>query len=272
MLGSRVLTAVIGVPLVLAATWAGGWALALLLAAISLINAWEWQRLSRQAGPGSDGWILYGGSLWLVLAGPALAPFETAGLTAGLLFLASAIRVLFLFKDPARGEEVLARAGTALAGAVYAGWLLAHLGALRGWGWGWALFALLVTWGNDTLAYFAGRAVGGPRLAPRLSPGKTWSGAAGGLLGGALAGGLLAAWGGVDLTLPAAAGYGLVGALLAQAGDLFESLLKRTAGVKDSGRLLPGHGGLLDRFDSLIFVAPGLYYLRALLLLLPGTG
>jgi phosphatidate cytidylyltransferase len=121
---------------------------------------------------------------------------------------------------------------------------------------------VLVVWSSDSFAYLAGRALGGPKLAPRISPGKTWSGSAGGLVGAMLVGGALA----LLLPSPPGAGDGLpalrgVGAglllgLVSQAGDLAESAFKRRSGVKDSGRLIPGHGGLLDRFDGLLAAAP----------------
>jgi phosphatidate cytidylyltransferase len=112
------------------------------------------------------------------------------------------------------------------------------------------LFVLLVVWASDIGAYLAGRCLGGPKLAPRVSPGKTWSGAAGGLLAAALAGLAMGAggWGGVLA--------GMLLGLAAQAGDLLESAAKRAAGVKDSGRLIPGHGGLLDRLDGMLAAAP----------------
>ena len=114
------------------------------------------------------------------------------------------------------------------------------------------LWVFIVTWSTDILAYFTGRSIGGPKLAPSISPGKTWSGLAGGVLGAAIGGALV-----VHL-LGLATGLILLAPLLAvaaQGGDLFESALKRRAGVKDSGRLLPGHGGVLDRLDGLMPVA-----------------
>lgn len=119
------------------------------------------------------------------------------------------------------------------------------------------LLVVLVVWGCDIGAYLSGRLIGGRKLAPRLSPGKTWSGAAGGLACGTLAGVAVAA--GFHATLPglaAAAGISAALSLVAQAGDLLESAIKRHFGKKDSGSLIPGHGGLFDRFDGLIAAAP----------------
>jgi phosphatidate cytidylyltransferase len=121
----------------------------------------------------------------------------------------------------------------------------------------WARFdlvfwAMLVTWSTDIFAYFAGRSIGGPKLAPKISPNKTWAGLAGGMIGAALVGGV-AAWA-FDLDIL----FGVAGAplgALAQLGDLYESSVKRRLGVKDSGSIIPGHGGILDRVDGLLPVA-----------------
>ena len=109
------------------------------------------------------------------------------------------------------------------------------------------VFLLVIVWASDVGAYLAGRLVGGPLLAPRISPGKTWAGAVGGLLAAACVGAMFA---------PAATGAGMVLGMVAQAGDLMESAIKRGFAVKDSGRIIPGHGGLLDRLDGLLTAAP----------------
>ncbi|HEX8400693.1 MAG TPA: phosphatidate cytidylyltransferase [Allosphingosinicella sp.] len=131
--------------------------------------------------------------------------------------------------------------------------------------WTWfpfVLWAMLVTWSTDIFAYFAGRSIGGPKLAARVSPNKTWAGLAGGVIGAALIGWLIARF--FDLGSPFLYIGGVMG-VIAQGGDLYESWLKRRAGVKDSGTLLPGHGGVLDRLDGLLPVA-----LATLLILMAG--
>jgi phosphatidate cytidylyltransferase len=152
------------------------------------------------------------------------------------------------------------------------GFLLAHALALRQLDGGadqgrdWLLFALLVTFATDTGAFFTGRAVGRHRMAPTVSPGKTWEGAFGGFacaVGVALA---LEPLLGLEVPLWQAALIGAAVGLLAQAGDLAESRLKRAARVKDTGGILPGHGGVLDRLDSIVFTVPVVYYLVALVL------
>ncbi|HYJ81975.1 MAG TPA: phosphatidate cytidylyltransferase [Allosphingosinicella sp.] len=121
----------------------------------------------------------------------------------------------------------------------------------------WARFDLvfwlmLVTWATDIFAYFAGRSIGGPKLAPRISPNKTWAGLLGGMAGAAVVGGLAAWFFGIAAELPDFLWLGAPMGLLAQLGDLYESRVKRRLGVKDSGSLLPGHGGVLDRLDGLL--------------------
>lgn len=138
----------------------------------------------------------------------------------------------------------------AASAALWVGVPLAHALWLRQAGVAWLLVPLVILWVQDVAAFFVGRAVGRHRLAPRISPGKTWEGATGGLVAALLAAGVLAGYLGVHpaALLPAAA----VVAVAGQAGDLFESWWKRRAGLKDSGSLLPGHGGMLDRIDSLL--------------------
>jgi phosphatidate cytidylyltransferase len=161
---------------------------------------------------------------------------STAILAAGLLYLVPATAALIWMRDDA------------LVGRVN------------------VLFIVLVVWASDIGAYLAGRLIGGPRLAPAISPGKTWSGAAGGLCSAALVGVAAAALGTGDILHGA-----LMGAMLGvatQAGDLLESALKRYFGVKDSGRLIPGHGGLLDRLDGMLMAAP----VAAIVILALGRG
>ena len=124
----------------------------------------------------------------------------------------------------------------------------------------WAALAFLVTFATDTSAYAVGRAIGRRKLAPSISPGKTWEGAVGGLVGAATASTALVALLDVESRLLPAAALGLGIGIAAQAGDLLESKVKRMAGAKDSGRLIPGHGGLFDRLDSLVPVFPLVYY------------
>lgn len=151
-----------------------------------------------------------------------------------------------------------------LAGAVYVGLLLGHLALLRTLHWGawWVLIALVVTWAYDTGAYFAGSLAGRRPFMQHISPKKTAEGVAGGLALAAVAG--LVAIPAVGLPVWQSLALGLTGGAAAQAGDLVESMLKRQAGVKDAGAIVPGHGGLLDRIDSLLFVGTLTYYAAVL--------
>jgi len=148
-----------------------------------------------------------------------------------------------------------------LAGAVYIGVMLSQALALRFLpdGLWWLLFAALITWGNDTVAYFAGQFFGKHLLWPRLSPKKTWEGTIGGWIGGAFIGLSFALLTPLPISISVGITLGLIGGILALFGDLSVSMLKRHAQIKDTGALFPGHGGMLDRLDSLLFVLPFIY-------------
>jgi phosphatidate cytidylyltransferase len=185
-------------------------------------------------------------------AGPPLWPVAT------VLLLCAALQ------RAARHEAAIPAAGASLLGALYLGGLGGTIAGLRvgdpGQG-GWRVVLLLaVVMGADTFAYFTGRAAGRTPLAPSLSPKKTVEGALGGIAGGIAGALVVRALGLPGLPPWHAVGLGAAAAALGTAGDLFESALKRWAGVKDSGTLFPGHGGMLDRLDSLLFAAPVLYY------------
>ena len=179
-------------------------------------------------------------------------------------FAAATLAVASLFLFCYRTIETVARdCATVLFGFLYLPLLLGHLVLLRNLPQGreWIFTVFLIVMLSDTIAYFVGTAIGKHRLYPAISPKKSIEGAIGGLVGG-IAGVLLAKF----FWFPAlpwllAVGIGLVLGVSGQIGDLFESMLKRSYGVKDSGRIIPGHGGLLDRLDSLIFAFPLAYYL-----------
>jgi phosphatidate cytidylyltransferase len=168
----------------------------------------------------------------------------------------------------APGEKPMSVTGVTILAVAYTGALPAFLLAIRhaqypvkSWAGAWLVFfPLVVTWVCDTAAMFGGRAIGGPKLAPGVSPGKTWSGSTAGLVGGLLIAPVFGSivFPRVGLQIPLWQLAAMAGALsvIGQIGDLAESLFKREAGVKDSSHLIPGHGGVLDRFDSLYFVVP----------------
>ena len=154
-----------------------------------------------------------------------------------------------------------------IAGILYIGWLLGHLVALRGLDYGrdWVLFALFVTFASDSAAYFIGSAIGRHPLAPNISPKKTWEGAAGGIAGAIGIGLLLVLILDLPVTYLQVIPLAIAVSIFGQLGDLLESLFKRNTGVKDSGKAIPGHGGFLDRMDSVVFAGAFVYYYAAVL-------
>lgn len=250
-LTTRFAAAVVMVAVALVAVYMGGWFLRVLVAAAAAVMVIEWSDMHRVPRI----WGYVGGALLLVAllllaevqfpvsdmdAEVTLESFDPVWPAVGALVASGAVIAL------------IARRFTMFAGFLYAG-IPAFALMVLGWfdfAWpGIVFWAMIVTWSTDTFAYFAGRSIGGPKLAPRISPSKTWSGLIGGLVGAELLGALVAWW--LDLGSPFLYIGALMG-LIAQAGDLFESWLKRRADVKDSGTLLPGHGGVLDRLDGFL--------------------
>lgn len=238
-LGTRAAVGAALVVIAAAALWFGGFAFWLLVTLGALAMIHEWGGL-HGADAGQRKLAQYALMVPLAMLSP---------LAAGPGFLAlGLILAAFFFL------AIVTRNGALGAGAIYVGLPVLALLYLRGHGDGLllAFWAMALVWACDIGAYFAGRAIGGPKLMPEVSPNKTWAGLIGGIIaatGFALA---LTHWG---LPLMLALTTPLL-AVLAQAGDLYESQLKRRAGVKDSGTLLPGHGGVLDRMDGLVPVAP----------------
>jgi len=203
-------------------------------------------------------------SVALVLA--ALYPLPVS--IAGLVLVAPLLVSLLFLLLPEPGRRSFSQWSWAMAGALYIGVFLGHWGSLYRLSDGLVLvvFGMLVTFSYDSFAYFAGRAFGRHKLAPHLSAAKTWEGVGGGLAMAIVAGLVLSALlshtaGGFPFSLPVAALAAIAVSVAAQVGDLIESGMKRSAGVKDAGGMLPGHGGMLDRFDSLLLTGPVLYYL-----------
>ncbi|MDQ7849553.1 MAG: phosphatidate cytidylyltransferase [Armatimonadota bacterium] len=250
----RALTVALGIPLVLLPLYLGGWAWTALLVALALLGAREWIGLARASGLAPAASLVLGGTL-LLYGCAVFRPQLLSGAGAGLAGAALAAQIL-----PAGRPQAAANAGITLLGPVYLS-LFAALDLLRRLpgGLAWTLLVVVSVWVADSAAYFGGRALGRHPLAPAISPAKTWEGAASGELGGVAAALVTAALAGLPLITAAAVGAlaGTVGLL----GDLAESALKRAAGLKDSGALLPGHGGVLDRFDAMLFVAPVVYAL-----------
>ena len=200
--------------------------------------------------------------LFLVLWAGGLV-FAAVAVVAALIALREMLDLLRRARTVRGGGPVVLDGVRVLAGVACVALPFAALIALRldDAGLQWTVLAFLVTFATDTSAYAVGRAVGRRKLAPSISPGKTWEGAVGGLVGAAAAAtALVVLLDGIESNLLPAIALGLGVGVAAQAGDLLESKVKRLADAKDSGRLIPGHGGLLDRLDSLLPVFPLVYY------------
>jgi phosphatidate cytidylyltransferase len=275
MLKKRVITALWGIPLLVAVVWFGEpWnptLFTVFVAVWALLAAFEFYRLvtTSKVSP-----LTYFGLvcvlLFIVGRNPdvlsALEPhFEINLITPLLLSAAAVLSFVWLL---ARRQKEGAFAGWAwtMAGVLYIGWLLSYLVSLRGLedGRNWIFLALFTTFASDTAAFFTGRALGRRPLAPGISPGKTWEGAIGGVLGAILVSLFFILPTPLSLSLYLnwwqAILLGLLVSVFGQIGDLTESLLKRNVGVKDSGTLIPGHGGVLDRVDSIVFAGVVVYY------------
>ena len=236
-------------PLALGAVWFGGFWIYLLVLLAAWLMAWEWSRVSFGApdvvfaapavlGAAAAALALLSWSSWPVAFGAAVCLAAAAGvlgllrgrpfhwaLVGGFYVVLPCFALLWLREGQAAGRTIV-------------------------------IWILLAVWATDIGAYFAGRSIGGPKLAPRVSPNKTWAG----LIGGMAAAGLVSAAVAYATGLTTQAGLALAGvvlAVVAQAGDLAESAWKRHFGVKDSGSLIPGHGGILDRVDGLLFAILG---------------
>ena len=248
-LALRVLSGLVLAALALGAAWLGGLAFTLLWTIAAVVVAHEWFGVVGAARRGGLAWIAA-----LVGLSVAGVPAERGGVLALVPWLVVALAAL-LTLALARPAGLRPWAGL---GVLYAGVIAIAPAALRhdpAHGLTAILWIFAVTWIADITAYFTGRALGGPKLWPRVSPGKTWSGAIGGALGGTLGGWLVATGaervlGGTWYQGATLVALSLCGSLAAIGGDLVESALKRRFGAKDAGTLIPGHGGVLDRLDS----------------------
>jgi phosphatidate cytidylyltransferase len=269
----RVLTALILAPLVLALVFLGPmWLITIVVAAVAMLAAWEFLALTEQRGAKPPR-VLTLGTIGLLFWGNYQWPDETATLF-GLLSIV--LLVYCTFASPV--ERALSDATASVFALFYLGLTLIPLPMLREATNGPSLlaFLFLTVWAGDTVAMYAGRAFGKRKMAPALSPNKTWAGAIGSVAGAVAVTGILLGlssyltqWNSVKLSFGDAPWwYWLILAVIvnvaAQVGDLAESALKRSAGVKDSGTLLPGHGGILDRIDALLLAAPVLWYAQVI--------
>ena len=266
MLVKRLLVTLVLLPVGLAAIVAGGWYLTALVALFMCLAAWEYVQLFRASGFYPAGVLVVGGTL-LFLIGRNINGFESASWMISLLILLSMAYHLVAYE---RGRD---QAGTdfavTLAGMFYIGWIGAYFISLRNLPEGkwWILVVLPAVWFADSAAYFIGKSLGRHKLCPRLSPKKTWEGYIGGIVAAVLLTALFAAIWRVgagpssEITPLRGALVGLVMGVFPTLGDLGESMIKRQVGVKDSGSLLPGHGGAFDRVDSWLWAVVLGYYM-----------
>lgn len=266
-MAARIITAVIGIPLYLLALWWGDAVWAGFLALVTGLAGWEITQLLRhthESDVPSAPVVIAGGLLFILHA----YAFDKTTAYGGALLIAALLVLAGLITEVLRRQGVRRpslAAGGALLGAVYTGGLLAHLVLLRQLPDGFALTLMVTvgTWVSDSAAFFGGRAYGRHKLLPAVSPNKTWEGALTGLLFAGIAGVVMAAV--FDLGLSLGWILGLAISAFGQLGDLAASALKRESGIKDTGKLLPGHGGVIDRFDSLMFAGVIVYYGQMLL-------
>ncbi len=263
-LTARLLTAAVGVPAVIVCSLVGGLAFLLAVHLVIGVGLYEFYRMLESKG---------------------IRPYKTVGVAAGLvvawyvyfrggfyssLFITLVlfiIMVLELFRRD--GERAVFHISSTLFGVFYVGWLGSHIILLRllgenvpgnDMGGFFVILAFALAWGTDTGAYFVGHALGRRKLLPRVSPRKSVEGALGGVVFGVLAAFIAKATFAPFLTFGDVAALGLISPVMATLGDLVESLMKRDVRIKDTSHALPGHGGMLDRFDSVLFVAPFVYY------------
>jgi phosphatidate cytidylyltransferase len=248
----RVVSAAVLAPVVLVCAYFGGWVFFVLCAAAAAGVLWEWACLVTGH---PDSRILWPGFAALVAA-LALMGFDRPGAATGIValgaVLASALILVRPLRFPARNLSLWAGSGV-----IYSGALLVAPTLLRrdpNLGLTAILFIAATVWITDIFAYLAGRGIGGPLLWPSVSPKKTWAGAMGGLAGGVAAGTMVAYASGIT-KLATVGLVALVLSVLTQAGDLLESAVKRRFGAKDTGKLIPGHGGLMDRLDGFLIAA-----------------
>lgn len=262
-LGVRALSAAVLIPAVIADVWAGGIWFSLLMALFGVLIALEWTTMAHGQDPLQFALHAAGALCGAML--PLEAGVPAATLAIGVVWAVSA--AIAWYREP---HGALWR----YLGVPYAAIPATALLLLRSdaqFGIAAIIWVMVIVWAADTLAYFSGRLIGGPKLAPVLSPKKTWAGLGGAMVGSGLASAVFAgAWGLGAVVILAVLAAGL--AIVEQGGDLFKSAMKRHYGVKDSGRLIPGHGGIIDRVDGLIAVATAAAIIGALRSGLDATG
>ena len=271
MLKTRFITSLCGIPLVGAVIWFGEPYFTIFIAIWSLLAVIEFYHLTNilKVIP-----LAVFGAIWtllfIIIRNPQLQTLVQSHISLDLLYplmiTAGVVISLVILLSLKPKQGAFNNWAWAFAGILYIGWLLSYILELRGLGNGrsWVFLVLFATFGSDSAAFFIGRAIGKHKLAPTISPNKTWEGAIGGLLGAVIISLLFLLPTPVQLSTSLTwwqtVILGLLISIFGQLGDLVESLLKRNVGVKDSGKLIPGHGGLLDRMDSIVFAVVVVYY------------
>jgi len=259
MLKKRIITAFCLLPVLVVAVWFDEplpW-LTVVAAVWGVLAALEFYRAIRESG--IEPLNCFGLIFILLLI---ISPHCSWAYVNPLLLTSMVVLPPLLLLVRRRKEDAFIGWVWTVAGIIYIGWLLSHFVALRGLEHGreWVLFALFVTFASDSTAYFVGSAIGKHLLAPGISPKKTWEGAVAGVIGAICIGLLLVMLLGLPITYTQAVPLAIAVSIFGQLGDLLESLFKRRVGIKDSGKAMPGHGGFLDRMDSVVFAGAFVYY------------
>jgi phosphatidate cytidylyltransferase len=250
----RTATIVVGAPALIAVLWRGGGLLAAVVLILVALGAREFDRLVAGLGYRSSPVMMAGALAFPVLA--ALGRWDQASLATAVVVMAAAGLTL----TASRRAGSPGGAAVDVLGALYVGALLAYVILLRdAVGFRATVTILGIIWTSDSMAYLVGRKWGRRKLSPAISPGKSVEGFLGGLASGVIVAMLVASWQGWPVARLGAIATAVV--LVGVVGDLWKSTIKRAAGVKDSGSVLPGHGGILDRFDAVLFGTPVGYYL-----------
>jgi phosphatidate cytidylyltransferase len=269
-MAARILSAVVGIPIAAVLIfWPGGLPFTVAVGLVSVVGASEFYSRVRKIGARPIEWAGLAAVVTFIIAARNYQN-ESSQVPIRLVF--ASLILLSLVTELLRTRRApIANLGATALGAVYIGWLLSHVVMLRGMsercivgsfestsGAWLVMFVFLCTWACDTTAYFVGKFYGKTKLAAKLSPGKTVEGSIAGLVGSVM----IAAITGAVIRLPAvhSLALGFILGVLAQVGDLAESAIKREIGIKDFGSIIPGHGGVLDRFDSLLFTGTAAYY------------
>lgn len=273
---TRVLTALVGIPVAVVLIFIpGGVPFAAAMGLISALGALEFYGNVRKAGVRPVEWAGLAAVVLLVVSARSYDPSTIGSMFPAVLTL---LLILSFCVELVRKERApIVNVGATIFGAIYVGWLISHLVALRQIsgsvqimsykievGAVLVMLTFLCTWASDTGAYFVGRTYGKKKLAPKLSPNKTIEGSVAGLVCSIM----IAVIAGTIIKLPPqhSLALGAIFGLLTQLGDLSESAIKRELGIKDFGTIVPGHGGILDRFDSVLFTGPAAFYYAVLFL------